>query len=505
MNRRTVVVILVGCIVAGCQSNDGTAERYHLEQALWQAQVQERKININFLQASQSDLEAAISSFESILADSSMTNQQAQAWSPAVHNDIERIRVVSKIALANLYFLTNRYNAAGELYDRTLATYKLPLENRVDIRLNLTRSWMMSGDEVLLQEASRRLFDEVSGSSEFWSGSGQIDDAFLNIPLMLAESYLRSGDESQADTIRRRASAFYDRVANTWPETVTGANALYWKAQLRMAEGEWDEAVAIFNRLIAHPAVDDPTGTFRLMKAEAIYFGLADKPRGRDALTAVRDIDPTTPVGLAAEFNLAIDAIAQGNRESGLSRLSAIEAADRVDVEMIARSMLTRAIVHEEMDRWDRALPILQRLMRVYPSTAAAANAPLRITQHYVESGDTQAAQRQLRRTEEFYLSLLERQSKFRGDRGLIEDLLLENFILAGRARDGAALLEEKAGEWDDDTSASGMLKSFLVYSEVLGDSDNAKRILKKCIELFPETRYAKVAEEQLEALEGGS
>jgi hypothetical protein len=45
------------------------------------------------------------------------------------------------------------------------------------------------------------------------------------------------------------------------------------------------------------------------------------------------------------------------------------------------------------------------------------------------------------------------------------------------------------------------MFKSALIYSTLLDDKESAERILKKSIELFPETRYAKIAQQQLDIL----
>ena len=108
-----------------------------------------------------------------------------------------------------------------------------------------------------------------------------------------------------------------------------------------------------------------------------------------------------------------------------------------------------------------------------------------------------------LERAREFYLSLISQNSKYAGNRLDVENYLIENYLILGRAAEVATLLETESSDWDDMTTAGGLLKSALIYSEILDDKANAERILKKCIELFPETRYAKIAQRRLEVLAG--
>jgi hypothetical protein len=136
---------------------------------------------------------------------------------------------------------------------------------------------------------------------------------------------------------------------------------------------------------------------------------------------------------------------------------------------------------------------------RLYPNTTPALEAPLVITRHYIASNNRQLAERSLERATEFYVSLLTRQSKYRGDRLLVQDFLIENYLTMGRAEEVAGILENRSLDWDEVSMVGGMFKSALLYSAILDDYESASRVLKKSIELFPETRYAKIAERQLE------
>jgi TolA-binding protein len=166
--------------------------------------------------------------------------------------------------------------------------------------------------------------------------------------------------------------------------------------------------------------------------------------------------------------------------------------------------MLTLALHLEQTSRWDEALPLIRRVIQLYPHTDAAVEAPLIVTAHYVAEGDEALATRSLQRATDFYLSLISRQSNYSGNRLFLEDVLISNFLMMGRAEDVANLLEEESVEWDEASTAAALLKAADIYVEIIDDRPGAIRTLKKCIELFPETRYAKLAQARLASLEEG-
>jgi hypothetical protein len=125
------------------------------------------------------------------------------------------------------------------------------------------------------------------------------------------------------------------------------------------------------------------------------------------------------------------------------------------------------------------------------------------IVRHYLDMGDTSLAERSLERAREYYLSLIDQRSRFAGDRLTVQGALAASYVMSGKAGDVAQILAAAAPEWDDDATAAGMLKAGELYATELNDRPKAVALLKKCIERFPETRYARVAQRRLDELEG--
>jgi lipopolysaccharide biosynthesis regulator YciM len=144
-------------------------------------------------------------------------------------------------------------------------------------------------------------------------------------------------------------------------------------------------------------------------------------------------------------------------------------------------------------------------MQQLYPYAPPSIEAPLVITRHYVSTGEQALAERTLEHARDYYLSLIDRNSPYTGDRLGVQDALAASYATAGRAADGAALLGSAPSAWDDVSTAAGLLRSAEVYATDLGDSAAAREMLKKCVERFPETRYSRVAQKRLDEMEGRS
>jgi tetratricopeptide (TPR) repeat protein len=502
-SRSLVAVTLLGIalLVSGCRSRDDIQARYTLERKLWKAQVQERKINIAFIRASQQDLELAVEDFNEVVAYDPLVIYNTEGWDPRVVRDIRRIQIVSKIALASLYFLGEQYYLAGDFYERTLDEADLEFQRRLEVQLDLVKSLYFAGEEEELERNCAAIFRDIVESDDFWAGGFELKDVFLSVPLVLIRYYRDRGFDRQYEEFSGLAVDFYTRVAKTWPDESLAARAVYTRASLHIIREDWRSAIADLDELLENPVFEDQSGNLLLLKGEILTYALDDVASGRAAFAALAERLPGTTSAFAASYNLALLELEHGDPQSGLDALRALETESGVPVEIAAKAMLARAMHLEGEEEWDSALLLLRRIIRLYPETPSAVEAPLVVTRHYIVAGERQQAVRNLERATDFYTSLITRQSKYRGDRQLVEDYLIENYLAMGKAKEVAEILESRSREWDEVSSVSAMFKSALIYAMILEDKEGAVRVLEKSIELFPQKRYAKIAQRQLDLL----
>lgn len=503
MNRRAVLffALLVPGMVA-CSDHGDVLARYRLEQKLWRAQFYQRRINISVVRASENDMRRAIAAFDAVLADNPLDTPEARSWSPEVVADVRQIHLSSRIALANLYFLNERYGDAGRMYESTIEEAAQGLGGSLEARLGAARSMYLAGENTEVLRQCAEMFRQVSASEEFWSGRFVPDPVFVDIPVVLTRLYREAGDTESYETYRGLARDFYRRVADTWPGQPIARQAMMGDVQLRLVDRDWRGAADRIESILSAPGATGELDGLRLLQGEIYAFALHEHDRAAVLFDDVEARTRGTALAYAARYDRAALRLEAGDEAGAMAGFRALESDPATPGEVVARAMFARATVLERQGAWDEALQLLRRLQQIYPHTPPAIEAPILITRHYVASGETALAERTLERAREYYLSLIDRNSPYAGNRIGVQDALAQSYASAGRAEDGAALLAAGPSSWDDASTATGLLKSAEVYASVLADTVRAREMLEKCIERFPETRYSRLAQRRLEDLE---
>jgi TolA-binding protein len=505
--KRAVIVAMCGLpLFAGCAPTDGPLTRYRLEQKLWDAQFYERRTNISFMRASRRDSQMAIAAFREVVRTDPLADPRAASWDEGVVNDIRNIQVVSRIALANLYFLSERYADAGTLYSQTLDAGNLSLDRSLEVRLGAARSLYLTGETTAVMEQCAAIFRELAGNPAFQNGQSDIDPVFMNVPVALVRMYREAGDSVRTREFKHLALDFYDGLATGTAGPDAALDARLGGLQVCLAVQDWPSAVARLEAVLADSLLhDDARPGLELLLGEVYAFPLREAERATAILERVVATYRGSGFDFAAKYDLGVIQARMGNDEEAMAIFRQLEQDNDAPAAVASRAMFARARLLEGRGEWDDAYVLYRRVEQLYPHTAAAIEAPLVVTRHFMASGETALARRTLDRARDYYLSLLDRGSPFAGDRLVVQAALTESFLAAGEAADVAQLLGTGSPQWDETSSAAGMLRSAEVYATVLGDPDQAAAVLKKCIERFPETRYANVAQRRLDELGGRS
>lgn len=505
MRRSRVSTALLVLAVAGCTSHEDVRTRYFIERLLWQAQYYQRRVNIAFVNGSTTDMRRAIDGYRRVVAADPFAHDAHAEWDPAVAGDIRALLVSARVALANLYFASERYADAGTMYAETLGLGSLNFKDMLDARMGAARVSFMEGNNRGLAEQCARMFNDVKASPEFWSGKGDIDDVFLNIPVALVRLHHDDGNAAATDSAATAAMAFYQRVSSTWPGTRTDWQARMAMAQIHMVREEWDTALADLNRILSDPAqkAGDPAG-LELVAGEIEAFRLKNTASGSARLNALRARYPHRFASYAAAYDLAL--LRESTDPAGAAEdFRALEKIAGVPDAVASRATLSRARILERSGNWDEAYALLRRIEQMYPFTAAAMEAPIIATRHYAAEGNSEMLELALTHAQEYYNSLLDRGSAFTGNRSVAQAALVENFLASGRAGEAARTLSDGTQKWDDASTAAGMLKAADLYRDVLHDNEEARATLEKVIARFPGSRFAQLAQARIASLPGGS
>lgn len=502
MKLKTVSILVLLSVVAACGTRDDIVARYRLEKLVWQAREIDRRLTIDFLRNSERDIELMTGAFETVVAGDPLPFADTGSWDSAVVKDIKTLVMGSKITLAHLHLLGERYFQSG-IHFRIIVDDPVMIaagsgERKLELARTLYGISSGPGNEIRCE----RYFKEVVFDDDFWNAPPAIRESFLDIPLVLARIYKCRRDRQSFETLSDVAESFYTKVIRVWPDSLIAEKARFQKVQLMFLEEDWVGAMKHIDEMTAHTRGRTIVPRLLLMKGRIAEVGLRKRDMALQIYSALSRDYPDTPEAYSGDVSRAMILAQAGNAEQAKQLLRSIEKNEDAPDEVRSLAMLERAIQLDIEVSWNESMLILRRLQNQYPFTEAALEAPLIITSHYITAGDTTLAIRNLERSTQFYLSLIERKNTL-FERGLLpEDYLIENYLLADRSEEIAAMLVENSHRWGWSSNAGALLKSAHIYANIIGDRERSKEILKKCLALFLETRYSGVARNSLAILE---
>ena len=127
--------------------------------------------------------------------------------------------------------------------------------------------------------------------------------------------------------------------------------------------------------------------------------------------------------------------------------------------------------------------------------------APLEILRARIREDDPELASRSHSKVREFYLSAISKNSASVRYRHLLNDFLMESYIMMDAPIEGARTLETEGDAWRGENRTVAYFKSALVYLNLVDDWENGVRMLKKCLDDSPRSRYATVIQGQLDSV----
>jgi tetratricopeptide (TPR) repeat protein len=504
MKKHAFVVAALLPLFLACTDQADVLARYRLEQKLWRAQFYQRRINISVVHASQNDTRYAIAAFDSVLTDNPLSSPKAASWRPEVVADIKRIHLLSRVALASLFFLSERYTDAGKMYERTLEAGDASLATSLDARLGAARSMYLAGESTEVMRQCAEIFQEISTSEDFWSGRFAPDPVFVDIPVVLTRLYRESGDVAAYDEFRRTAGDFYSRVVTTWPGTPIAWQAALGQVQLRLVDQDWQGAVVLIDGVLAEADPKQDVDGLRLLQGEIYAFALHDPTPAMAVFDEVETRAPNSALAYAARYDRAALLQERGDEDGAMAAFRVLEQDQATPGDVAARAMFARASLLEKRGSWDEALQLLRRMQQIYPHAPASIEAPILVTRHYVATGDGPG--RAHARARARLLSVADRSKIARTPGTAFESRMRWPRATSRRAAPrcegcgspgiGSVVVGRRQRRGRPAQECRGVRHGPARH-------DTRVRNAQKCIERFPETRYSRLAQLRLDEIEG--
>jgi tetratricopeptide (TPR) repeat protein len=496
-----VLLVLAAWSCGGCASEEGIDARYAMERTAWEARMAETAIWRNPFAVGEPNLDAAIAAYEIVLAENPLNSPESRGWSEDVRMDIRELRLASTASLARLYFIRLQDNASVAYLAPEAHGGPRSLSRRPDLGLSLVASIYGGVGRDASEERCSSLLQDIARDHLIWVGALDIGDTLLSMPGYLARVERGRNRDGSAGAQLDAADRFLKLIVETYPESYTGLRARMARAELYAVFGRFEDALSEIDAVLARRNLGVARDEALLRRGEILAHGLQRYSEAESVLTLVRSGGAGGPAARAADIELAFVRIKTAREQEGMRILRAVELAEDARAEIRATAMLLRADCLLERGDWAESQHILWRSCRLFPFTRASMIAPLVVLRRELATKGPQKAAEVRAKVEEFYVSIIERSSDSWRHRNLVQDHLIESYLILGDPLGAARMLERRAPSWAAETGSVGMLKSAMIYLNLLGDQENGVRMLKKCLDAFPRTRYSRVVRGQLETV----
>lgn len=469
---RVLMLLLALVVLGGCGRAGGLSDRYVAEKLAWQAMKLSR--------AMRSNPELATDEMRQRLADT--YREIVRAFPPPadaraltdLERDVADITGRSRSRLALLALDRGDIDEAVRLYASIRDSYAF------DPALAMDGALALAG----LYERADRWEDAVSAYEDVvrrWEATeddGQDPDPqLLRIPTRIAAGYLVRREDAAARERLAAARAHYAEWEARWPGSAIARVVAEFGAETYTLEGRWQDAVA------AYEAFDRDYGDSA--NRDRVWMALADlhetrlgQPRRADEYYArVVEAYVDENAGGTAAIALAVHDIDRGNHERARERLADVISRFRDEEALGATASHYVALSYEREGKWDSAVPALNNLASTYPTTMYGLSALLRVAEHFLDVGETEAAETALERAAQHYERVA------RDYAGTPAELAARNYLIETRRRQekwaeaADALLETARRHPDSPASPSMMLQAAEIIEEKLGDAERARSI----------------------------
>jgi tetratricopeptide (TPR) repeat protein len=500
---RTVFLAVAGMSIlatlCGCAGEKGTQALYAYEKVVWQARMAERRIWFDAFARRGEDVLTAIHFYEAALADNPLDEPAARTWTPRIRREIEKLRLSAKVALAKLYFIRLQEDACVTYFKSSLERHDLLFRDRKDLGLSLIRELYAREGRDPYETLCSSAITEIVRDDELWDDGRQIGDTLIAMPGFLVRVDLDRGAALPDDI--EQAEGFFGRVIATWPDSLVARKARLARADLHVLLERYDDALSDLDAVLhADPGAPD-LDEITLFRGEILAHGLGRYADAETVLTRVLRDGRGGGLSRAATLDLAAIKMKTGKTREAVTMLRELETEKDTPPETQTAAMFLRALSINDAGEWEEAVTLLWRICRLHPFTRAGMISPLVMLRHELSIGDREGATNLHAKAVEFYSSAIDRNVAPIEYRHLVKDYLIESFLIVGDPRGAAETLADRAPSWAGENGSVGFIKSAMIYLNLLNDRENGVRMLEKCLDLFPGSRYSEWVRQRLDSL----
>lgn len=407
---RQLTAALAGVLlVCGCGSAGRRAERYRVEQAIYQARKAETEAG---LRGTRPDSVGYLKLRDNYL-------RVRDAASPPFLRGTGEAQAAGREALQLV--------AAAVTQSARFAT----LAKRPDLALEDAR-WIeqhAEGDTMTLRQAdfvtagSLRAMGKVNEAVEVMRGmlrrydpvpppkGTSAEDEILSVPEMMAQVRRETGDEAGAKKELEYGNGYYkgllQKPRDPMLEALIRARIVRNDLELANAPEAMDQVQAIEKIVAAHPELNSLTPELQYSRAKIQLMANTKDMSAVAALQSFAKAYPKHALAPRALFDAAVYLENAKRLPEALENYRAVATLYPQNLDVAPVSLFREAMLEEQTGSWEQAKATLESIPVKYPRTQAAIEAPYTIAQRYYQRGDKVAARGALAKAITIYQTMI--------------------------------------------------------------------------------------------------
>ena len=491
-NRPLFLWLLLCLVILGGCGQAGSDIVYNAEKALFEARKLRSELSTRWVIAGTDFLDQTLTSYRTLI----------DSYSDRMYriDGLELIVVSGQMDLAEVLFQASMLPEARAEFEKAFDMAK----NVPQARIVALYSAAHLSEQIEDRDRAIILFErfhELFLGREQVAATVEINSQYMIVPLKLAELYQAFEKKSAEKDWLDRAELFYRELIGQLDTPELLKTARYNLLATILQAKQWEKGLELLQEFLDLFEDDEDRGAFLFLEAKVYQDGLNQPRQAFNLFKKLHDDRPDLPQAPSALLSAA--ALAKKLKRTAeaeqLYKQVMLEYPNTPSV--MAEAQWQLAGFEEERDNWPEASARYQKLSKEHPTTVQGLEAPLKIARNFQDDNEADAARVALRRALRSYEKLLTYQYPL-PTKIIIEQYVIRTLIELEQWTETVDRLLALPGRYPGYRRfRMNYLTAASIQAEELKDVEAGRTTLNKCIQLYPGSRTASLAGEQMKNL----
>jgi TolA-binding protein len=407
--RPFLTLLIAAALASGCGSADRRAERYRIEQAVYQAKKAETEA---FLGRSRPDSVGLLRLRQEYLRVRGAARPPfLRGADPerAIGREALQLVAAAQTQAARFASMANRPDLAledGRWLEQHAEGDVMTMRQADFVAAGTLRALGRTDDAIERMRGMLRRYEPLPPPK----GTSQ-EDEILGVPELMAQLRRERGDEAGAQRELDYGIGYFkgllEKPRDPMLEALIRARIVRADLELQRAPDALDQLTTLEKVVAAHPELSALTPELRYSRAKIELMSHPTDPRGIAMLDAFARAFPKHHLAPRALFDAAV--YREGNKQfpAALATYRQVVELYPRNLDVAPAALFREAMLEEQTGAWGQAKATLESIPVKYPRTQAAVEAPITIAMRYAARGDQPAAMTALARAITVYENMI--------------------------------------------------------------------------------------------------